>query len=306
MSTAHWDEVEAQDDELGPIGRRRRDLGHAAGSVAVGAARIEVSPGHQATPLHAHDAVEELFYVLAGGGHSVTEDGACAIGPGDAILYPPGRPAHTIVAGEEGLDVLAFGPRRQSAAVRFPRIEAIRLGGMVLHARAEHQWQLEAEQGLVEIVPGERPPTVRNVAELPSREMERDRAKATAWWIGRALGATTTALNRADIAPGHEAAPLHCHSAEEELFVVLDGDGVLILGGAGRDEEEEPVRAGSIVSRPAGSGVAHAFRAGDRGMSILMYSDKHSDDMCFYPRTGKVAIRGLGIVVKPELTTFWD
>ena len=53
-----------------------------------------------------------------------------------------------------------------------------------------------------------------------------------------------------------EGFPPHCHGAEEELFVVLEGDGTLELG-----EERLPMRPGSVVSRPAGSGVAHTFRA---------------------------------------------
>jgi uncharacterized cupin superfamily protein len=78
---------------------------------------------------------------------------------------------------------------------------------------------------------------------------------------------------------------------------------VLFLGA---DEEEHPVRAGSLVTRPAGTGVAHGFRAGEGGMTMLMYSDVDPGDMCFYPRSGKVFVRGLGIVFRPELVGYWD
>jgi uncharacterized cupin superfamily protein len=303
MSTVHWDDIEVQDATLGPMSGRWRDLGTAAGSHAVGANRIEVSAGHQATPLHAHGGEEELFYVLAGGGFSVTEQGACAIAAGDAILYPAEGPAHTVVAGDGGLDVLAFGPRQYSEAVRFPRIAAVKVGGMVLDARAEGQWELEAGQGLVEVVPGERPATVRNVAEVPGVDF---RGRATGWFLGRDLGAQTTHLNRVDLKAGAEAAPPHCHSAESELFVVLDGDGVLLLITQDGGEQEHPVRAGSIVARPAGTGVAHGFRAGETGLSLLAYSDRDPNDMCFYPRSGKVALRGLGVIFRPDRVPFWD
>ena len=66
------------------------------------------------------------------------------------------------------------------------------------------------------------------------------------------------------------------------------------------------MRAGSLVSRPAGTGIAHGFRAGDDGMTMLMYSDVDPNDMCFYPRSGKVMIRGLGVVFRPEHVGFWD
>ena len=60
-----------------------------------------------------------------------------------------------------------------------------------------------------------------------------------------------------DVPPGKAAAPAHCHSLEEEIFIVLDGEGTLALDG-----EQTPVRAGHVVSRPAGTGVSHVFIAG--------------------------------------------
>lgn len=122
-------------------------------------------------------------------------------------------------------------------------------------------------------------------------------------FVARRLGMRRLALNHGVLGPGAEAVPLHCHSAEEETFVILEGDGVLLLGS---DEEEHPVRAGSIVVRPAGTGVAHAFRGGEQGMTMLMFSDKDPNDMTFYPRTGKVTLRGLGITIKPEIVPWAD
>jgi hypothetical protein len=34
------------------------------------------------------------------------------------------------------------------------------------------------------------------------------------------------------------------------------------------------LRAGSVVARPPGTGVAHAFRAGEPGMTLLMYGTR--------------------------------
>ena len=58
---------------------------------------------------------------------------------------------------------------------------------------------------------------------------------------------------------------------------------------------DAPLRAGSVVSRPAGTGISHAIRAGDGGLRMLGYSDFHPSDACFYPRSQKVALGGLGI-----------
>ena len=299
-ATAHWDDAPSARFDVGPMGADWDLLGTAAGCDRIGLRRIRVWPGKQSTPVHAHFGEEEMFYVLRGSGWSWQEGGAYEIGPGDVILHPHGGPAHTIVAGDDGIDVLAFGDNLRHEAVRFPRIHAAWIGGMVLDYLPTNQFQLEADSaGPVEVPerPDPRPATVVNIADVEPVTFQRKQVDARARLFGRALGARRTALNLAELAPGSESAPPHCHSAIEELFVVLEGDGVLLLGA---DEEEHPVRAGNLVSRPAGSGVVHGFRAGEQGMTLLMYSDVDPNDMCFYPRSGKVLLRGLGVTLRPD------
>jgi uncharacterized cupin superfamily protein len=108
--------------------------------------------------------------------------------------------------------------------------------------------------------------------------------------LGTAAGCDRVGLRRIRVSPGKQSPPVHAHFGEEEifyvlrgdgfswqeqgvyeigegdegeLFVVLEGDGVLLLIGPD-GEEEHPVRAGSLVSRRPGSGVAHGFRAGEQ------------------------------------------
>ena len=67
------------------------------------------------------------------------------------------------------------------------------------------------------------------------------------------------------------------------------------------------VRAGSVVARPAGTSVAHAFRGGDNGLTLLLYGTREHDDVCFYPRSGKVYFVGLGLVARlGEPVDYWD
>jgi uncharacterized cupin superfamily protein len=305
-TTAHWDEAPARRVDVGPMGADWDFLGRAAGSDRVGVRRIRIWPGRQSTPVHAHFGEEEIFYVLGGSGWSWQENGVHAIAEGDVVLHPPGGPAHTVVGGEDGIDVLAFGDNVRHEAVRFPRMDATWVGGMVLDHLPRHQFDLEAERaGPVEIPeqPDARPATTVNVADVEPVAMSRGTVDAQVRFLSRALGARHTALNLTSLAPGSESAPPHCHSAIEELFVVLEGDGALLLGDA---EEEHPLRPGSLVARPAGSGVGHVLRAGARGMTMLAYSDLDPRDMCLYPRSGKVLIRGLGIVIRPEQVSYWD
>jgi uncharacterized cupin superfamily protein len=53
-----------------------------------------------------------------------------------------------------------------------------------------------------------------------------------------------------------------------------------------------------VIARPAGTGVAHAFRAGELGLTYLAYGTREPGDMCFYPDSGRVSLRGLGIALR--------
>ena len=292
---SHWDDAPSEASDLDVIGGTEQWLSGAVGARRLGVSRVQVPAGKASTPQHAED--EEVFYVVGGSGWSVQEDGCFAIGAGDVVFYRAWEVAHTIVAGDDGIDYIAFGTTGALACgVRFPRIDRVRVADHLLSGDHAHQWEVENRLPRVEVKdpPDPRPATIVNAGDVEGFT----RLQATGKLLARPLGARGIALNMAIMGPGAEAAPLHCHSAEEELFVVLEGDGVLLLG---NDEEEHPVRTGSVVGRPPGTGVSHAFRGGDRGMTLLMFSDKHPDDMTFYPRTGKVTLRGLGITIQPEI-----
>jgi uncharacterized cupin superfamily protein len=66
------------------------------------------------------------------------------------------------------------------------------------------------------------------------------------------------------------------------------------------------VRSGSVVSRPAGTGIAHVFRAGDEGLTYLAYGTREPGDVCFYPRSNKLFFRGVGVVARVERLDYWD
>jgi uncharacterized cupin superfamily protein len=163
-------------------------------------------------------------------------------------------------------------------------------------------WDREAALGPPEFPQPEaaRPDTIRNV----------DDVEPVAGWpaergIRRALAPAPltefTGLTHWRLEPGQLGAPQHCHSAEEEICVVLEGSGSLLLG-----EEEHAIRRGHAISRPPGTRVAHAFRAGDEGLTYLAYGTRNPGDVCFYPRSGKVFLRGLGVIARLEQLDYWD
>src|SRR3954454_14326097 len=123
----HFDDVEPIVIHRGPLQGRRYRLGAAAGLQRVGLSRYVLGPGERAMPVHVHADEEEVFHVLAGSGFSWQDGKAFAVAAGDTIVHLPQAEAHTIVAGDEGLDVLAFGSGSDNGATSVARDLA--LGG---------------------------------------------------------------------------------------------------------------------------------------------------------------------------------
>jgi uncharacterized cupin superfamily protein len=282
VGIAHWDDVEKRRLERAQMAGTWSNLGTAAGSYRSGVHRIELGPSEMPTPAHVHGESEEIFYVLAGSGLTWMDDIAYEIRAGDCIVYKNFHEAHTIRAGGDGLDVLAFGPREY-----FTSSEPL-------------DWP-EPED--------ERPETIVNV-ETVEPDVRGGRRRRD---LARAAGSRWTGLRQIELEPDALSAPPHAHSAEEEIFVVLDGDGTLELtpsprGAAGFSDQPEKhaVRRGSVVARPPGTGVSHAFRAGDSGMTLLAWGTRDPNDICWYPRSRKLFWRGVGVIGRIETLDYWD
>jgi uncharacterized cupin superfamily protein len=304
---SHWDDARTWRGERGHIAGTWWSLTGQA-SRSVGVTRIQVDPGKWSTPLHLEGAEEEIFWVLSGSGTSVQWEGegdpvGYEVRAGDCLVHRALEACHTLRAGPDGLDVLAFGQRTFANGITWlPRAGVAWLGETWAPVGAEenHPWTREAAAGAPEVAElSPRPSTIVNVADLEPVEHDSATLGRRARFLGRDAGAVQTGLRHAEVFPGKLNAPPHCHSAEEEIFVLLEGDGHLLLW----EQEgvtEQPVRAGSVVCRLPGTGVAHAFRGGDEGMTLLMYGTRDPNDMCFYPRSRKLYIRGLGLITRVD------
>ena len=312
---SHWDDVDAVHRGAGHISGHWQSLTGGT-SEWVGVKRIRIDPGKWSTPLHLEGSEEEIFFVLDGSGVSVQADGsgeaAYAIGPGDCLVHLALEHAHTLQAGPSGLDVLAFGERHYAANTLLPRAGVSWLGPTwVLEGSPDdHPWAREIAVGPPEVGElSERPARIVNVGDLEPRVREGETVARAVRDLGRAAGSEKTGMQLFDVAPGKLVNPPHCHSAEEEIFVVLDGAGSFELWPNrrfGGDHETHPVRRGSVVARPAGTGRPHTFRAGDAGMQVLAYGTRDTRDVTFYPRSGKVSFRGVGLIGRVEVLDYWD
>jgi uncharacterized cupin superfamily protein len=310
MGLAHWDDVEWHRRAKGEMDAEWQMLGRAAGTAGVGVNRIRIAPGRLPTPPHSHGASEEVYYVLAGSGLAWQDGDVHEVGPRDCVIHRADHHEHTFVAGDDGLELLVYGTRHPTEIGWLPRSRAIRIGWPWTEGRDDDPWDIEASGPPLELgEPKPRPENIRNVDDV---EPER--------WGDKAVTAPLALREHTELAgfhwerlnPGMTGAVPHCHSEEEEIFVILEGTATLHLWPSptraerGAQQEEHALRPGHVVARPPGTGVSHWFRAGDDGCAMLIYGTRKPNDMCWYPRSSKISWRGLGVIGRIEALEYGD
>jgi uncharacterized cupin superfamily protein len=303
MGVAHWDEIEGRRNAKGEMDATWQRLGDPAGARVVGLNRVRVAPGKLPTPPHSHGASEELYFVLAGSGLAWQDGAVHEVRPLDCVVHRADAMEHTFVAGPEGLEYLVFGTRHPTELGWLPRSRAVRFGWPWVEGRDDDPWDVEAAAGPLEVgEPAPRPENIRNVDEL---ELETVRHQSFVYFTPDET-TKLAGLGWEKLAAAHRGSVPHCHSAEEELFVILEGTATLELWPRDGGVEETPLRAGHVVARPAGSRVSHSFRAGPEGVTMLVYGTRDPNDMCWYPRSRKISWRGLGVVGRIETLDYFD
>lgn len=101
------------------------------------------------------------------------------------------------------------------------------------------------------------------------------------------VGARDLGYNLTVVAPGKVQCPFHSHHGEEEMFLILDGEGELRFGDA-----RYPLRRHDVVACPTGGPeVAHQIiNTGTTELRYLAVSTIVSLEACEYPDSGKVSI----------------
>ncbi|HLY79512.1 MAG TPA: cupin domain-containing protein [Caulobacteraceae bacterium] len=119
--------------------------------------------------------------------------------------------------------------------------------------------------------------------------------------LGAKLGARKLGYNVSAIAPGKRAFPVHNHRVNEEMFLILDGAGELVVG-----DERWPVRKGDVIAcPPGGPETAHQLHntSHDTELKVLSVSTSEQADVVEYPVGGKIAVGVMtpGADGKPQL-----
>lgn len=106
-------------------------------------------------------------------------------------------------------------------------------------------------------------------------------------FIGTRIGARRLGYNLTVLPPGKVQCPFHSHRGEEEMFLILDGEGELRFG-----DQRYPIHRHDVIACPTGGPeVAHQIiNTGATPMRYLALSNLAEIDICEYPDSGKSGV----------------
>lgn len=105
--------------------------------------------------------------------------------------------------------------------------------------------------------------------------------------VGTQLGLKQLGISVVAVPPRMRAFPFHSHRMDDELFIVLEGQGQLRLG-----EAVHPVKAGDVIGCAAGGPeTAHQIiNTGTRELRYIAISSQAPVEVCQYPDSGKLGV----------------
>ena len=107
--------------------------------------------------------------------------------------------------------------------------------------------------------------------------------------LGPLLGAKSLGYSYDVVPPGMRACPFHSHRAEEEMFFIVKGEGMLRYG-----DETRKIRAGDVICCPVGGPETAHQIVNDSGadLAYLSISTMMPAEVCEYPDSKKVGAYG--------------
>ena len=105
--------------------------------------------------------------------------------------------------------------------------------------------------------------------------------------IGPMIGVKDLGISYSEVQPGMSSCPFHNHHVEDEMFIILEGEGTYRFGA-----QSYPIKAGSVLGAPAG-GQETAHQIINTGTTVLRYygiSTMSLADVCEYPDSGKFGV----------------
>ena len=109
--------------------------------------------------------------------------------------------------------------------------------------------------------------------------------------------------------PGKMSCPYHLHHAQEEMFIVIEGEGTLRVAG-----EKLAIKAGDVIFIPPGPEYPHhIINTSNAPLKYLSISTKEQPEICEYPDSGKYLAEAVAtgsrfeVIQRPGTTLdYWE
>jgi Uncharacterized conserved protein, contains double-stranded beta-helix domain len=101
--------------------------------------------------------------------------------------------------------------------------------------------------------------------------------------LARGTAATKLGASVDVLPPGKRGCPYHLHHAQEEMFIILEGEATLRVAG-----EMLPLRTGDVIFIPPGPEYPHQIiNTSTSPLKYLSISTQEQPEICEYPDSGK-------------------
>ena len=110
--------------------------------------------------------------------------------------------------------------------------------------------------------------------------------------LGALAGSERLYVNIDYVKPGGKSVKYHAHSLQEEFFLILSGHGRVRFQG-----EDQLVKKGDFLAKPAGRGIAHQFiNDGNEILEILDCGTNDRSDVVEYPDENVFLVKDKGLI----------
>lgn len=282
------------------VDRRLQGRGYGRAAMALLAAHARTRPGVTALDLSyvpgSHEPrafYEKLGFVATG----EVDDGEIVmrldLARRDGPLGAEAAPARAAGSPASAVSDVGAAMASASAAASARTADAGAASATAVDVEIEPAASVAAPAAALPPAPGT-PPTaaalalaaqvLRHIDEVPLQRQVREPlydtvcARLAVDTAARKLGASVDTL-----APGKRGCPYHLHHMQEEMFVVLQGEGHLRVAG-----EWLPLRAGHVVFAPPGPEFPHQIvNSGDAPLRYVSISTRETPEICVYPDSDK-------------------
>jgi uncharacterized cupin superfamily protein len=148
---------------------------------------------------------------------------------------------------------------------------------------------------------------ILNLADAPLEPLNSPNGRFCAEFasLTSLIGSKKLGVSLAVVPPGSRAWPCHAHHVNEEMMLILEGEGTFHCG-----DQSAPVTAGDLIAAPAGdASTAHQIEnTSDNPLRYLTFSTRLEPEIVEYPDSGKFAVaswlggseRVIGFIGRPE------